>query len=137
MSLWFGDSRFLTLATPAPDDYHPTPNDFSRIEITVLSVEPDQPLDNLVEPYKKAAKSMNWIKILSDHKMTLDGAEAQVVEYETDFTELYTSVMFERDIFFVVKDQFYQITLQIAKSERGSKFEKDYDSLINSLRIVP
>ncbi|MFT3890484.1 MAG: hypothetical protein QM730_02520 [Anaerolineales bacterium] len=136
MTLSFGDPRFQILATPVPNDFHPTPNDFGKISITIWSVKSGQSLDELVKPHKEGFSGMNWIKELSEYKITVDGRETQVFEYRIDFSELYTSVMFERDIFFVVNDQLYQITFQVAEKERGGEFEKGYADFFNSLKIT-
>ena len=51
--------------------------------------------------------------------------------------ESYTSLMFARRRFFVVKDQMYEIMLTIAEKDRGGEFEKGYEYFFNSLKIVP
>jgi hypothetical protein len=71
--------------------------------------------------------------------LTIDGYDAIAFEYQVEPTDNngYTSLMFERNIFFVVKDQLYQITFLVAEKERGGEFEKGYEYFFNSLKIVP
>ena len=49
----------------------------------------------------------------------------------------YTSTMFEKDIFFVINDQIYQIAFTVAEKEHGSEFERGYEYFFNNIKIVP
>ena len=137
LGIFLKDPRFSTLPTPSPDDSHPTPNDYGSVDIWVIPVEPGHTLDTEVEAYKQGHSGSSWIKTLDEYMIKIDGYDARVLEYQIDFTELYTSVMFERDIFFAVKDQIYQITFRVAEKERGGEFEKGYEYFFNSLKIAP
>ena len=131
------DPRFRTLPLPSPSDYHPTPNDFGRVDIWVIPMEPDHTLVTQVEAHKNSYIDTSWITPLGEYKITIDGYEAYVFEDQIDFPELYTSLMFERNLFFAVKDQIYQITFRIAEKDRGDEFEKGYEHFFKSLKVVP
>ncbi|HLO14250.1 MAG TPA: hypothetical protein VK206_05435 [Anaerolineales bacterium] len=134
-----GDPRLLTVPTRAPNEPHGTPSDFGRISIWIQPVNSNQTLETVVESYKQGGSDKSWITKLNDYKIKLDGYDASVLEYQIEpiFDNGYTSVMFERDTFFAVQDQIYQITFTVAEKERGGEFEKGYDYFFNSLKIVP
>jgi len=75
--------------------------------------------------------------VLNDYETTVDGREAYILEYQTDDRETSPSLMFNRRVFFMVKDQLYQITFTVAEKERGGEFEQGYEYFFNSLKIVP
>ena len=132
-----GDPRFLTLPTPTPEDMHPTPSDFASIVIWIVPSKPGQTPDNELASHKQGYKDVHRITLLKDYKLTIDGLDASVLEYQVNDPESYTSFMFARRIFFVVKDQMYEIMLTIAEKDRGGEFEKGYEYFFNSLKIVP
>ena len=133
-----GDPRLLTVPTRAPNEPHGTPSDFGRVRIMIQPVKPGQTLDVLVEPHKQGYDNAPWIMPINDYKLTIDGHDAIAFEYQVEPTDDngYTSLMFERNIFFVVKDQLYQITFLVAEKDRGSEFEQGYEYFFNSLKIV-
>ncbi len=139
ISIGLGDPRLLTVPTRAPEEPHGTPSDFGSINILVQPANPGQTLDTRIEAHKKGHSDVSWIKALNDYQITIDGYNARVFEYQIEpFDENgYISTMFERDIFFAVQDQIYQITLSVAEKERGGEFEKGYEHFFNSLKIVP
>jgi hypothetical protein len=134
-----GDPRLQTVPTRAPNEPHGTPSDFGRVRIRVQPVRPIQTLDVLVEHHKQGYASASWIMPINDYRLTIDGYDAIALEYQVEPTDDngYTSLMFERNIFFAVKDQLYQITILVAEKERGGEFEKGYEYFFNSLKIVP
>jgi hypothetical protein len=133
------DPRSRTLPTLAPNESHGTPSDFGSVDIWVMSVKPDQNLDTLLESYKQGHSDASWITALKEYKIKIGAYDASVLEYQIEPWNFngYSSVMFERDIFFAVKDQLYQITFTVAEKERGGEFEKGYEYLFNSLKIIP
>lgn len=133
------DPRFLTIPTRAPGESHGTPSDFAGVDILVQPAKPDQTLDILVEPHKQGYSNASWIMPINDYELTIDGYDAIAFEYQVEPTgdNGYISSMFERNIFFVIKDQLYQITFSIAERERGSEFEQGYEYFFKSLKIVP
>jgi len=133
VSLW--DPRFLTL--PTPSDIHGTPSDFGSVDIYVKSATPGQTLDTLIESHKQGYSNINWVTALNNYKIAIDGYDAIVFEDRIDFPEFYTSLIFERNIFFVAKDQTYQIVFSVAEKDRGSEFEQGYEYFFNSLKIMP
>jgi PsbP-like protein len=139
MVIGLGDPRLLTVPTRAANEPHGTPSDFGRIRILIEPVRSNQTLDTQIQAYKQGHSDVSWVKALNDHEITIDGYNAIVLEYQIDpFDENgYTSLMFERNIFFAIKDQIYQITFLVAEKERGSEFEKGYEHFFNSLKIVP
>lgn len=137
MIINLADPRFSTVPTPSPDDYHPTPNDFGSVDIWIETVESGQPLDALFKGYKEGHDGKSWITLLHEYKITVDGYDANVLEYQIGPIEFHTSLMFERDIFFVVEDQMYNITFTVSKYDRGGEFEQGYEYFFNSLKIVP
>jgi hypothetical protein len=139
MTIGLADPRFRTLPTPIPDpDYlYITPSDFGAITIWVLPAKPNQTPDAELESHKQAYTDERMITLLSDYKITIDGYDAGVLEYQLDDTENYTSLMFVRRIFLVAYDQFYEIYYEVAVKDRGGDFEQGYEYFFKSLRIVP
>lgn len=101
------DPRFRTLPTRLPTESHGTPSDFGSVVISVVPVRHDQNIDTLIESFKQGSSGSSWIKPLNDYKITIDGYDASVFEDQINFPDLYTSLMFERNLFFGVKDQMY------------------------------
>ena len=134
-----GDPRILTVPTRSPNESHGTPSDFGSVSIMIQPAKSGQTLDVLIEPYKQGHNSASWITALNEDKITIDGYDAIVLEYQVEPIDDngYTSLMFERNLFFVVKDQLYQLTFVVAEKERGGEFEKGYEHFFNSLKIVP
>lgn len=137
LSVSLGDPRFLTLPTPAPDDFHPTPNDFGSVYIWIMPSKAGQTPDTELESHKQGYSETSWMTVFGDSKTTIDGHDASVLEYQIHPTEGYPSLMFNRRIFFMVKDQVYEIIFEVAEKERGGEFEKGYEHFFNSLKIVP
>lgn len=133
------DPRLLTVPTRDPNEPHGTPSDFGRVSIRIQPVKTNQTLDTLVEAYKQGHSNVSWIKALNDYQITIDGYNARVFEYQIEPFDNngYTSMMFERDIFFSINDQIYQIAFTVSEKERRSEFEKGYEYFFNSLKIVP
>lgn len=138
ISIGLGDPRLLSVPTRAPDEPHGTPSDFGRVNILIQPVKSSQTLDILVEPHKQGYGNASWITPLNDYKLMIDGYDAIAFEYQVEpiVDNGYISLMFERNIFLVVKDQLYQITLLVAEKERGGEFEQGYEYFFNSLKIV-
>ena len=67
----------------------------------------------------------------------IDGYNASVLEYQVNDPENYPSLMFNRRIFFIVKDQMYEFFFTVAEKDRGGEFEQGYEYFFNSLKIVP
>ncbi len=139
ISIGLGDPRLLSVPTRASNEPHGTPSDFGRVNVWVQPAKPGQTLDVLVEPYKQGHSNAPWATSLNDYKITIDGYDAIVIEYQVEPFDNngYTSLMFERNIFFVAKDQMYQITFLVAEKERGGEFEQGYEYFFNSLKIMP
>jgi hypothetical protein len=130
-----GDPRFLTLPTPV--NTHPIPNDFGSVVIWIIPSKPGQTPDTQVEMLKESYSEHSWMTVLDDYKITIDGYDASVLEYQTNDPETSPSLMFNRRIFFMVKDQMYEIYFTVAEKDRGGEFEKGYEYLFNSLKMVP
>jgi len=138
MVVGLGNPRFRTLPTPFPEDSHPTPNDFGSVVIRIVPSQPDQTPNTKVESLKQSYNSHFRYKVLNDYKITIDGYDASVLEYQVEpAQDDYPSVMFNRRTFFMVKDQMYEIHFTVAEKERGGEFEKGYEYFFNSLKIVP
>ena len=132
-----GDPRFNTLPTPPPGGLNRVPNDFGSITIWITPLQLGQTPDTELESHKQGYKDEQQITLLKDYKTTIDGHDASVLEYQINNPESFTSLMFARRIFFVVKDQMYEIFFTVAEKERGGEFEKGYEYFFNSLKIVP
>lgn len=139
MTIGLGDPRFSTLPTPPsdPDYLYRTPSDFGSITIWVFPAKPNQTPDSELENLKRAYAEESMITLLSDYKITIDGYDAYVLEYQLNDPENYTSLMFARRIFLVVDNQFYEIYYNVAVNDRGGDFEQGYEYFFNSLRITP
>lgn len=132
-----GDPQLLTVPTRAPYQSHGTPSDFGRVSIIIRPSNSDQTIITLFELYKHGHNNGNWVKVLNEYKIKIDGYNASVLESQINDPESYTSSMFERSTFFVISDQIYQITFQVAEKDRGGEFEKGYEYFFKSLKIVP
>ena len=135
--IFLGDPRLLTVPTRAPDEPHGTPSDFGSVDIWIRPVKPGQTLDSLVEEQKRIDSTARPITPLQDYPIEIDGHDAYVLDILIDSPEEYTSVMFNRRIFFIVYDQIYTIDFTVAEQERGGEFEQGYDYFFESLKIVP
>jgi len=131
------DPRFFTLPTLSPEDSHPTPNDFGSVRIRIIPISLDQPFNTLVESHKQAYSHLLYVTELSNYEIKIQGYDAIVFEDQIQVPEIHSSLMFERNIFFTVKDQMYQIIFSVAEKERGGEFEKGYEYFFKSLKIVP
>jgi len=132
-----GDPRFLTLPTPVPPDFHPTPHDYGGIDIWITPIQPNQTVNNGIEILRQAYSNEPHIKLLQNYKTEVDGYDAGVLEYQIQLPETHTSMMFDRRIFFIIEDQMYEILFEIAEKDRGGEFEKGYEYFFKSLKIVP
>jgi hypothetical protein len=129
------DPRFLTLPTPF-DDMHPTPNDLGSVYIWIMPSEPGQTPDTELASHKQAYSETHWMKILKDYKITIDGSDASVLEYQVDDSETSPSLMFYRRMYFMVNKQVYEIIFSISENDRGGEFEQGFEHLINTLKVV-
>lgn len=137
LSVFLGDPRFLTLPTPSPSDFHPTPNDFGSVDIWIMPSKPDQTPDTELESHKQSYSEISRMTVLGGYKATIDGHDASVLEYQTNDPETSPSLMFNRRVYFMVNGQVYEIIFTVAEKERGSEFEKGYEYFFNSLKILP
>ena len=85
----------------------------------------------------KANSESNWLKFLNDYKVKIDGYDTRVIEYQINDPESYSSIMFERRLFFIIKDQVYEIYFTIAEKDRGGEFEQGYEYFSKSIKIIP
>ena len=133
-----GDPRFINVPTRAPNESHGTPSDFGSVHIIIEPVE-YQTLNSRVEGYKQGHSDSSWVIPLNEYETKVDGYEAVVLEYQIEplGDNGYTSLMFERDVFFAIKDKTYQIVFTVAEHERGGEFEKGYEYFFDSLKIAP
>lgn len=129
------DPRYLTLPTPS-DDFHPTPNDLGSIYIWVMPSEPGQTPDTELASHRKSYSDNHRMKILGDYKITLDGSDASVLEYQVDDPETSPSLMFYKRIYFMVNGQVHEIIFSISVNDRGGQFEQGFEHLINTLKVV-
>jgi hypothetical protein len=138
ISIGLGDPRLLAVPTRTLTESHGTASDFGRVHILIEPIKPNLTLEKLVEPHKQGYKNASWITPLNEIKITTDGYDAVVFEYQVEpiYDNGYTSRMFERNTFFIIKDQLYQITFLIAEKDRGGEFEKGYEIFNNSLKII-
>jgi len=120
VAIRFDDSRYLTLPTPAPPDFHPPSNDFGSILIWIVKSKPGQTPETEAKMLKQSYSKENSITLLDDYEITVDGHNASILEYQykEPMVNSYT-LMFNRRIFFEVKDQIYQIHFSVAEKERG------------------
>lgn len=137
-NLFIHDPRFSTLPTPAPSDYHPTPNDFGVIDIWILPSSPGQTADTELESHKEGYSNHFRYTVLTDYKTKIDGQDASVLEYQLkERMEGSPTLMFERRIYFAIETQVYEICFSVAEKERGGEFEQGYEYFFKSIKIVP
>ena len=135
-SIFLGDARFQTLATPAPDDYHPTPNDFGNVFIWIMSAGPGETVESKAEDQKTSYRNIGWATFLNDYNVAIDGFGARVIEHQIQMPDTHTSQMFERRIYFFAENEIYAIFFTIAEKDRGGEFEQGYEYFFNSLKVV-
>lgn len=133
------DPRFVTIPTQAFNEPHPLPSDFGNVSIRVRPVRDGQTLDILVEPHKQGNSNADWITPLNEDKILIDGYESVLLENQVEPIDIngFSSLMFQRDIFFIVKDRLYHIVFLVAEKERGGEFEQGYEYFFKSIRITP
>jgi len=138
MVISLGDPRFRTLPTSSTEDFHSLPKDFGSVNLWIFPSEPSRTLETRIDSFKQSSSATSWITLLNDYKIKIDDYDATVLEYQIKpFPEGYTSLMFERNLFFVVEDQIYQIIFRVAEKDRGGEFEQGYEYFFNSIKIVP
>jgi hypothetical protein len=135
-SIFLGDARFLSLATPTPPDYHPTPNDYGSIYIWIIPTKPGDTVESEVEMQKQIYRDSWWAEFLKDYKVAIDGFGARVIEHNTQIPESSTSLMFERRIYFFAENEIYEIIFEIANKDRGNEFEQQYEYFFKSLKVI-
>jgi hypothetical protein len=136
-AVYLDDPRFLTLPTPSPPNFHPTPNDFGSVYIWIMPSGPGQTPETELQSHKESYRNHHRYTVLNDYKITIDGYEASVLEYqEEDHIEGSQSLMFAKRIYFMVKGQVYEIIFFVAEKERGGEFEKGFDYFLNSIQIL-
>jgi hypothetical protein len=130
------DPGILTL--PTPDfNMHPVPHDFGSVFIWVMYDKSGQtPASELAE-HKQIYSEINRMKVLGDYKITIDGREAHVLEYQVDDLETSPSLMFSKRIYFDVNGKVYEIMFAVAEKDRGGEFEKGFDYFLKSINIIP
>jgi hypothetical protein len=133
------DPRFITVPTPAINELHPVPSNFGSISIRVRPLRDGQTLDILVEPHKQGNSNADWITPLDEDKILINGYKSVLLETQVEPIDIngFSSLMFQRDIFFIVKDRFYHIVFLVAEKERGGEFEQGYEYFFKSIRITP
>jgi hypothetical protein len=134
------DPIFRTIPTRAPDESHGTPSDFGRVSFIVQPASKDFNLSDKISTFKEVNSGLTWIKELDDYQVLIDGIDAKVLEYQIEpisDNNGFSSLMFERVVFFEVNDQYYQIVFIVAESERGGQFEQGFDHFFKSLKYVP
>ncbi len=127
----------VQIPPPVLEGSHSPSDDSGSVTIIVKRLKLDHTLDTEVETYKQNNTGTNSVIFLRDHKITVDGYEARVVESQFGPDELYASLMFNKVIFLVVGDQAYRIDFTVAERDRGGEFEKGYEYFLDSLKIVP
>jgi len=134
------DPAVLSLPTRLPNavDSHPTgPQDFGTILISAQPSKPGQTPDTELDLHKQTYSNIAWMTVLDDYKVTIDGHEAKVLEYLIKPNIENDTLMFNRRIFFMVKNQLYEIIYSVPQKERDGKFEQSYEYFFNSLKITP
>jgi hypothetical protein len=129
------DPRFSTFPTMPADAHDPPPTDIGSVIILIQPLDSEETFTYHVSQFRNNRNSLNYITPLSEYQIVIDGYNATVFENENSFGQIYTTTMFQENILFSVKNNMYTIIFTIAKSMRGSEFEKGFDYFFNSLRI--
>jgi len=136
MVVGLGDPRFRAL--PTSPDSHPTPNDFGSIIIWITPGQPGQTPDTELQALKQNYSNDFRYILSNDYKIMIDGYDASVLEYKVEpAQDDYPSVMFNRRIFLLVKEQMYEILFALAEKDRGGEFEQGYEYFFKSIKVVP
>ncbi|MBI5936155.1 MAG: hypothetical protein HY867_20815 [Chloroflexi bacterium] len=139
LSIFLKDPKFLTLPIQTQDPnyvYRPRHN-YGIIDVWTFPSKPNQTADTELELLKRNYSQTNWMTLLGDYRITIDGYYATVLEYQMDDPENYTSLMFARRIFFVINGQFYEILYSVAEKDRGGEFDQGFDYFLSSLKFIP
>lgn len=137
VTISLGDPQYLTLPTNTVDTLHPIPSDLGNVNILIVPSEYSQTPESQIDLLKQGYSNINRITILRDYQIEIDRHIASVFEYLTDDKETSPSIMFNKRIYFMVEDKLYEIYLSVAEKDRGKEFEKGFDYLLNSIKIVP
>src|SRR5688500_17113717 len=98
---------------------------------------PGRTAETELKSHKQNYSNIHWMTVLNDYETTVDGREAYILEYQTDDRETSPSLKFNRRVFFMVKNQLYEIIYTVAEKDRGGEFDNGYEYFFNSLEIVP
>jgi hypothetical protein len=104
-AVYLNDPRLLTLPTPGPSNFHPTPSDYGSIFVWIRTLNSGQTADGELQAHKQSYSITHWMTVLNDYKIMIDGYDASVLEYQTNDPETSPSIMFNRRTFFVVKNR--------------------------------
>ena len=136
LTLFLGDARFETLATPSPDDFHPTPNDYGSVSIWIMPKKPGQTPDNELESHKKDYSEFYWMTVLRDYTIKIGGLDSNILEYQIHPGDGYPSLMFNRRIYFLLNDHVYEIIYTVAQKDRGGEFDQGFDYFLSTIRFT-
>lgn len=79
------------------------------------------------------------VKNLEDQEYEIDGHYARKIRYLKiqSNTQRPPGIMIEENIFILDADRYYWLVLDVPESERDGKFGKDFDELVESIKILP
>lgn len=136
-TIFLSDPLILTLPTKDPNASGHELENYGNIYIWIGPLPTNQTLEDLVQEQKEnvLSSNVNIRNLLADYTIKIDGHPAYVVEILNN-ADVHTSTMFDKTIYFVVKNLFYRINFSVSVDERGGEFEKGYEYFFNSLKIV-
>lgn len=134
--VYLGDPLFLTLPTPEPySNHHPIPNDYGSIIILEVHPKEGETLESELASHKDYYSQRSRLTVLNDYKIAIDGRKALVLEYLSNDMETSPSIMFNRNIYFLVGNQIYEVLYSIAEKDRGGEFDQGFDYFLKSITI--
>jgi hypothetical protein len=109
--------------------------------VVAIIMEPlssDHSLDDHIELIKQARIDSDWMKEVATYQINFHGITAHVLEYQKDYSgnKEPKSMFFDRNVLFQVGNKLYWIMSQIPENERGGEFEKGYEYMLKSMRII-
>lgn len=118
---------------------HCPSNNCGSVAIIMEPLSSEKSLNDHIESIKIARNEGDWMKELAHYQMNFHGFMAQVLEYQYDYSGNgeSSSMGFDRNVIFQVGNKMYWIMSQIPENERGGDFEKGYEYLLKSMKIIP
>jgi len=119
----------VTLVDPETED--------AMISIGVYLIENGQTAEMKAKLFAQRSSEAITVKISREYESSLKGHKCFVVETQFGPIDDFSKLMYGKTLFFSIEDKIYDINLRLANEDRDGDFEKGYEYLLKSIRIVP